>query len=150
MGWGEENAGLICGIKTELHQTLLDWNAGKPVEKITRCGLIFRGLQDHTTLTDFRVAASGETDEAAEFAEVGGAGEGKRDQADLGVAGLGKLCRLCDVFGDYKLVGDCCGEMQALKGFGRGKAVGCVQTVGDGDLRHFGTGKDVKCEGLRD
>ena len=68
---GEENAELICGIETELRKAFLDWYAGKPAEKVTGCGLVLRGLQDHATLTDFRIAPGGKADEGAQVAEVG-------------------------------------------------------------------------------
>ncbi len=38
--------------------------------------------------------------------------------------------------------------MQASEGTGGGKAVGCVEAVGDGDPGYFGAGESVECEGL--
>ncbi len=139
---------LLHGVQAETLQALLDLAAGEPVEKLLRCLLVFGGLEDDSALTDLRVAVRREENEGAEIAIVGRARDGERDESYLGVAGLGELSRLADVFGDDEFVGDFVSEAKACEGFVGGKAVGCVLAVGNGDLLNLGAGETVEREGL--
>ncbi len=87
--------------------------------------------------------------EGAEVAEVGRAGDGEGDDADLGVAGLGELGRLADIFGDDQLARDFAGKAKACEGFVGSKAVGGMKPVRNCNLLDFGAGEAVEGEGLR-
>ena len=100
-------------------------------------------------MADFGIAVRGEENEAADVAEVLGAGDGERDEADLGVAGFGELRGLGDVLGNDQFAGDLVREVKAFEGFGGGETVGRVEAVGYGDLGDLGAGEGVEGEGLR-
>ena len=141
--------GLGCGVETVLWKALLNVFAGEPTEKVLCGSLLFGVLKDDGALANFWVAADGEANEAAERAVVGGAGDGERDEADLGVAGFSELRGLRDIFRDDELASELFGEVKACESFGCGKTVRRVQRVGDGDPFDFRAGEDIECEGLR-
>ncbi len=126
----------------------MDFGTGEPGEEGAGGGLFFGGFEDDATLADRGIALGREADEGADVAEVRGAGDGKRDEAELGVAGFGELSGLAYVFGDDEFGGDFVGVAEAGEGFVGGEAVGGVETVGDGDPGDFGVEEGVEGDGL--
>ena len=126
----------------------LDAGAGQPFEEGFGCGLISGGFEDYGALADLGVSPGGDADEGSEVAEVGGAGDGEREEASLGVAGFGELGGLGDVFADDEFGGDDGGEIEVLEGAGGCEAVGSVERVGDGDLGDAGAAEGIEREGL--
>ncbi len=126
----------------------MGFGAGEPAEEGDGCGVVPGGFEDDGALADGRVGLGGYAGEGTDFAIVGGAGDGERDEGGLGVAGLGELGGLGDVFSDDEFGGELGGETEAFEGGGGGEAVGGVEVVGDGDLLDGRLGEGVDGEGL--
>lgn len=90
----------------------------------------------------------GEADEGAEFAEVGGGGEGEGDESNFGAAGLRGPGSLREVLRDQELAGYLGHEMHVLERFVGGEAIGIEHGVGNRNPVHLGTGEDVERDGL--
>jgi len=127
---------------------VLDGGAGEPVEELTRELLVLAGFEDDAGLLDGGVGVRWDGDEPAELAEVCARGDGERDEAGLGVAGLGELRGLADVFGDGEFGLELRIEAHVLKRLLRGEAVGRVRGVGDGEARESWRFQRVERDGL--
>lgn len=126
---------------------LLGGRAGEPVEELAGERLLAAGFENDGGLADGWIDV-GQENEGADLAKVRRVGDGEGDEAELGVAGLGELRGLADVFGDGEFGLELVVEAELAEGFGGGESVGRVLGVGDGDARDAGTLEGVECEGL--
>ncbi len=84
-------------------------------------------------MLDGGIVFGGDADEVAVGLEAWGEGRGEGDESNLGVAGVGVLGGLRDVFGDDELGLEWVVEVEVLEGGAGGASVGGVVWIGDGD-----------------
>ncbi len=134
------------GVQAEARELALDFLGEEPGEEGVGFGAVFGFAEDDGALADLGVGHGGDEDVVADLFEVGGAGEGEGDESELGVAGLGELAGLSDVFGDDEVGLGFVVDAELLHGADGGAAVGGVELVGDGDGLDAGVGEGVDRE----
>ena len=138
---------LLCRRQAELGEFSLDGRGEEPREEGVGFGFVGGFGEDDGALADLGILRGRDQGVHADLLEVRSGGDGKREEAELGVAGFDELRGLRDVFCDDKLGLEAVVELEVPEGGSGSESIGSVQFVSDGDLGHAGVGKAFEGQG---
>ncbi len=123
---------IFTGVRPDLASSACTGGREQKVEQLVGGGALPGVADDDRALLDGRIEVAGNDEVGAVSGEARRERRSERDEAGVGVGGVGKLRGLRDIFGGDELRLESVVELEALQRGDCGAAIGCAIGIGDG------------------